>query len=124
MTRYAYAEIYDALESGDMLNPKTEKALEHLQAAEDAMLRVGMLIATHTGDPGGALSRIADTFANYGWSRPSIGGERDESGTGPAEQWLFEVTGDRPLIWAAWTDIADAQGMDDEFHPREDEEEN
>lgn len=24
--------------------------------------------------------------------------------------------------WAAWTGIADAQGMDDEFHPRKDEE--
>lgn len=125
-TTPAFHRLYDALKAGDMLNPETEGALDHLQAAESTMLEIGMLLASCTDHPHDVLNRIADTFTAYGWGirpeRPGATGQRDESGTGPAEQWLLEVTGDRPLIWAAWTDIADAQGMDDEFHPRKDEE--
>lgn len=86
------------------------------------MLRIGMLLTSCTDRPREVLNYIADAFADYGWVRPERTGGRDESGTGPAERWLFEVTGDQPLIWAAMDDVAEAQGMDDTFHPREDEE--
>lgn len=126
-TTPAFHQLHDALKAGDVLDDKTEQALGHLQAAENAMLRIGMLLTSCTDRPREVLSYIADAFADYGWVRPERPGatdQRDESGTGPAERWLFEVTGDRPLIWAAMDDVVEAQGMDDTFHPREDEEEN
>ena len=127
-TTPAFHQLHDALKAGDVLDDKTEQALGHLQAAENAMLRIGMLLTSCTDRPREVLSYIADTFTDYGWSirpeRPGATGQRDESGTGPAERWLFEVTGDQPLIWAAMDDVVEAQGMDDTFHPREDEEEN
>lgn len=126
-TTPAYHRLHDALKTGDVLDGDTLAALSHLQAAEDAMLRIGMLLTSCTDRPREVLDYIADTFTDYGWGvrpgRPGATGERDESGTGPAERWLFEVTGDQPLIWAAMSDVIEAQGTDDTFHPREDEEE-
>ena len=126
-TTPAFHQLHDALKAGDVLDDKTEQALGHLQAAENAMLRIGMLLTSCTDRPREVLSYVADAFADYGWVRPERPGatdQRDESGTGPAERWLFEVTGDQPLIWAAMDDVVEAQGMDDTFHPRENEEEN
>lgn len=127
-TTPAFHQLHAALKAGDVLDDKTEQALGHLQAAEDAMLRIGMLLTSCNDRPREVLDYIANTFTDYGWGarpeRPGATDGRDESGTGPAERWLFEVTGDRPLIWAAMDDVAEAQGMDDTFHPREDEEEN
>lgn len=123
-TTPAFHQLHAALKAGDVLDGDIYDALNHLQAAEDAMLRIGMLLTSCTDRPREVLSYIADAFADYGWVRPERTGGRDESGTGPAERWLFEATGDQPLIWAAMADVAEAQGMDDTFHPREDEEEN
>lgn len=124
-TTPAFQQLYDALKAGDMLSSETGEALDHLQAAENAILEIGMLLASCTDSPGEVLDCIADTFTAYGWGtrpeRPEATGERDEIGTGPAERWLFEATGDQPLIWAGMTDVTRAQGMDDTFHPREDE---
>lgn len=122
-TTPAFHQLHAALKAGDVLDGDIYDALNHLQAAEDAMLRIGMLLASCTDRPREVLNYIADAFADYGWVRPERTGGRDESGTGPAERWLFEATGDQPLIWAAMDDVAEAQGMDDTFHPREDEEE-
>lgn len=121
-TTPAFHQLHAALKAGDVLDGDIYDALNHLQAAEDAMLRIGMLLTSCTDRPREVLSYIADAFADYGWVRPERTGGRDESGTGPAERWLFEATGDQPLIWAAMDDVAEAQGMDDTFHPREDEE--
>lgn len=127
-TTPAYHRLQAALKTGDVLDDDTQAALNHLQAAEDAMLRIGMLLTSCTDRPREVLDYIADTFTDYGWGiRPERAwatDQRDESGTGPAERWLFEVTGDQPLIWASMSDVAEAQGTDDTFHPREDEEEN
>lgn len=127
-TTPAYHRLQAALKAGDMLNPETEGALDHLQAAESAMLEIGMLLASCTDRPREVLNYIADTFTGYGWGirperpRPGAAGERDESGAGPAERWLFEATGDQPLIWASMNDVAGAQETGDTFHPRKDEE--
>lgn len=123
-TTPAFHRLHTALKAGDVLDSETEAALSHLQAAEDAMLRIGMLLTSCTDRPREVLGYVADAFADYGWDRPERAGAtggRDESGTGPAERWLFEVTDDQPLIWAAMDDVAEAQGMDDTFHPREEE---
>ena len=125
-TTPAFHQLHAALKAGDVLDDKTEQALGHLQAAEDAMLRIGMLLTSCNDRPREVLDYIANTFTAYGWGirpeRPGAAGQRDEIGTGPAERWLFEVTGDQPLIWASMSDIAEAQETDDAFHPREDEE--
>ena len=122
-TAPAFHRLHDTLKTGDVLDDDTLAALAHLQNAESALLRIGMLVASCADRPREVLDYIADTFTDHGWERPDPpgrGGERDESGTGPAERWLFEVTDARPLILAAWSDVAEAQGIDDTFHPRED----
>ena len=124
-TTPAYHRLNAALKAGDVLGEDTLAALNHLQAAENAMLRIGMLLTSCTDRPREVLDYIADTFTDYVWgARPECDGGRDESGTGPAERWLFEATDDQPMIYAAQSDVMEAQEMDDTFHPREDEEEN
>lgn len=120
-TTPAFHRLLDALKAGDAQDEDTLAALNHLQAAENAMLRIGMLLTSCTDRPREVLDYVADTFTDYVWgARPGRGGGRDESGTGPAERWLFEATDDQPMIYAAQSDVMEAQGIDDVFHPRED----
>lgn len=110
-----------ALRAGDVMGDDVQAALNHLAACEDALKSIAVLMAGTPEWNADTLDDIAYEVGNVALHPGGTPEGRDESGTGPAEWYLHEL-GEHFGFVVYMSDIVEAQGIDDDHTPFEDDE--
>lgn len=109
---HAIDTLTRALKAGDVFDDETQAALNHLEACEDALKSIAVLVAGTPEWDAGTLDGIADEVGNIAPHPCSVLEGRDESGTGPAERYLHEMSEFGFVVYQG--DVLEAQSIDDD----------
>lgn len=116
---HAIDTLTRALKAGDVMGDDVQAALNHLAACEDTLKSIAVLMAGTTEWDADTLDGVAYEVGNIAPHPGSVLEGRDESGTGPAERYLHEMSEFGFVVYMS--DIAEAQSIDDDNTPDEED---